>query len=89
MHKVADLPHQRLVFVDDRLGSRTIFIEPRSGHPLLEIPDGIFGRGDLRFEGVDFRAPGLLGAGLPARFGVGAFPFFAARIGSGSLFCGR
>ena len=48
VHQVTDLPHQGLVLVDDGLGRRAVVIEPRGGHPLLEVADGVFGRGNLQ-----------------------------------------
>ena len=77
MHQVADLPHQSLVTIDQRLGGRAIVVETRRGHRLLELADRRFAFGDARLELIDALLVGLRLALTLARFGVEAFLVFA------------
>ena len=77
MHEVADLPHQRLVTIDQRLGSGAIVVEARRAHGLFELADRGFAFGDARFELIDALLVGLRGALTLPRFGVAAFLLFA------------
>ena len=62
MHQIADLPHQRLVAVDDGLGRGAVVIEAGGGHGLFDIADLLLGRGDPGLEILDSRAACLLSA---------------------------
>ena len=73
VHQVADLPHERLMAVDDRLGRGAVVVETRGGHRLFDLADRRFGLGDPRFEPIDLRAPRLFGARASPRLGVRAF----------------
>ncbi len=50
MHQVAELPHERLVAIDDRLGLVAVVIEPGSRHGGLDISHGLLALGDARLE---------------------------------------
>jgi hypothetical protein len=76
MHQVADLPHQRLVAVEDRLRRGSVVVEAGGGHRLFELLNLGFGLGDSRFERGEAITPGLYRLLLFARLGVDAFFFF-------------
>src|SRR5207245_1679289 len=69
MHQVADLPHQRLVAIDERLGGGAILVETGRGHRRLDVADRALALGDARLEIVDARAARLLGPRDFSRFG--------------------
>jgi hypothetical protein len=75
MHEVADLPHEALVPIDDRLGTGAILIKAGCGHLLLDLADCRFGLGDAGFEGGDPRLARPRGLLFFSRFGVDAFLF--------------
>src|SRR6185436_1539131 len=81
MHQVADLPHERLMTIDDRLSCGAVLIEPRGRHRLLDLADGLLGLGNACFELFDLGLAGLLGAGRAPRFRIGPLLFFARRLG--------
>ena len=76
VHQVADLPHQRLVAVEDRLRGGPVVVEAGGGHRLFELLDRGFGFGNSRFERGEAIAAGLYRFLLFPRLGVDAFLFF-------------
>jgi hypothetical protein len=77
VHEIADLPHQRLMAIDERLGGGSIVVKARRRHRLLDLADGLLGGGDARFQLLDLRAARLLGARLPPRLRIGSLPLIA------------
>jgi hypothetical protein len=75
MHEVADLPHEALVAIDDRLGTGAILVKTGRGHLLLDLADCRFGLGDPGFERRDPRLASPRGLLFLSRFGVDAFLF--------------
>src|SRR6266481_4285962 len=71
-NEVTDLPHQRLMLVDDRLRGEAVAVKAGSRHLLLDVANGSFARSNARFELTDFRAPRLVGPCAPAEVGIGA-----------------
>src|SRR5262245_20972708 len=57
--QLADLPHQRLVLVDQRLAAIGAGVERGIGHAALEVLDGAFGVADAALELRDARFEGL------------------------------
>ena len=77
MHQIADLPHQRLMLVDDRLGPGAILIEARRRHLLFDGSDGRFTLRDPRLELFDPVPARLDVARALARVGVRPLSFLA------------
>jgi hypothetical protein len=75
MHEVADLPHEALVAIDDRLGTGAILVKAGRGHLLLDLTDCRFGLGDAGFERRDPRLARPRGLLFPTRFGIDALLF--------------
>src|ERR671918_2848465 len=76
VHQIADLPHEGLMAVDNRLGGRAIVVEAGSRHRLLQFPDRGFALGDSRFEVIDTRTMSLQRALPLARLGIGFLLLF-------------
>ncbi len=55
MHQVAQLPHEGLVPIDDRLRLVAIFVEARLRHRGLDLFHQLLAFGNPRFEIGDFR----------------------------------
>jgi len=81
MHEVADLPHQGLMAVDERLRGGPIVVEAGRCHCCFDLPDRLLAFGNARFEVVDARAAGVDGARVLAGFGVGALFFLMVAAG--------
>jgi hypothetical protein len=79
IHEIADLPHERLVAIDDWLGGRAVIIEARRGHRLLQLPDRSLTFRDARLEIVDAGAMRLLFALPLAYLSIGPLLLFARR----------
>src|SRR5688572_25682450 len=77
-HQVADLPHQRLVLVDELLRGVAVVIEPRGGHRRLEFLDPGFAVGDPCFQLGDTLLQRLRGALLLLALHIEALAVFAA-----------
>jgi len=75
VHQVANLPHQRLVAVENRLGGGPVVVETGGGHRLFEFLDRGFGFGNSRFERGDAIEAGLYRFLLFPRLGVDTFLF--------------
>ena len=58
MHQIADLPHQCLMAIDDRLCGSSVVVEARRRHRPLDLADGALAVGDLGFELIDSCAMG-------------------------------
>ena len=59
MHEVPDLPHQRLVLVDNGFCSFVIVVEPGRRHGGFDLLDGLFAIRDARLQVVDSLPPGI------------------------------
>ena len=90
VHQVADLPHQRLVAVDDRLRGGAIVVEARAPPSSVRCSRmALLALGDSRFERLDPRAaaPARLAARL--RASASARFFSLARLAAASLAAAR
>src|SRR5262245_13361356 len=56
MHQIANLPHQRLMLIDDRLRGAAVVVETWSRHLRLDLTDGLLGLSNTRFEILDARS---------------------------------
>jgi len=75
MHQIADLPHEGLMLVDDRLGVLMVVIEPRSRHRRLDIANRLFPLGNAALKIVDALLSRVLGLPNLPSLGFLSFPF--------------
>src|SRR5581483_6021648 len=72
VHEIPDLPHQRLMALDNGPGRFPIVVEPGRRHGLLELANRTFDLRDSGLEAIDGRAPLLVRA--PPSPGLGLRP---------------
>ena len=80
VHQVADLPHQRLMAIDDGLRCGAVVVETGRRHRALDLANCLLAIGNARFEIVDPRAPRFHSLLATARLRVGAFFLFVRRV---------
>ena len=84
-HQVPDLPHERLVSVDHRLGGFVVVVKAGRGHLCLDLLHFRFALGDPRFELLHAAAPRAFDFPLLPRFCFLPLAFLVRRFVSVGL----